>query len=1703
MSDIKFSKQSAIAIIDKDSPALAPCDSVYAKLAIGKDNHLLHEPMSFDDAENIMLAGCQTVEGHNAEQEESGLMLAAISTKFSPARLERTVKAFAKKLNTSLTGTGLETDGITIGKPRVAGGFATLVTQIKLSDGQAISMLFHAPDEDPAKFNQDDTLFAFMFRLNTKDVTNVVAPSGGMDISIGQATMVLSNLAEKNSGAFVARKTAQAEKKLEAEKLELELEELKVEGAKLAEEATGLETQKADLTEKLKTRKGMAAKQEGTITSLNAEIKLATPAKKEPESKLNPENPFDVTNDDSEGRYSGSQISFTTRGGESFTGKVIDIVNGGKLLNVNVDDMAAASLRVKSRDITSIDKLVDNEVGDKPAKKEPEKSVEKSLEAPFINYKDLASHYRFSGLSRQQAWDKYVTDTITSTIVKSDQVDAKEFLAAYDAIEGGYKSDKYPSVKADFEAKANDAATSTENDLTEPTEAQKLAGNYKKGKAKFQGLDVVIENPKGSTRSGVGADGEKWSTTMKSHYGDIVGTKGADGDKLDIFVGENHEAENAYIVDQTNQDGSFDEHKIMLGFDSKEKAKKGYLVNYDKDWQGLGNITEIAMEDLKKWIKGETVKPYRPISGVTEESAVAEEMPEVTLVTGDEWNEVRKDKNIKKISSTMGRFGADYEVIFKDLSSKFYKFSEEMTASNDDLRKPTQIRLAMAKTDFEKKLATLGAESETASKKVNDIAKKYKQGSDLISDEGKDDPEFKAADKEFKRIDVQLKAHIKTNKEAAADFSKRASNAYRAGITPEEAANIKEGVRFDDVTTSQGQIDLWDSMKKGDVVYSHLGRKVGAVVRKPTKTMDTVLLTLENERDAKIDSQKITGTSVKKLRKLNEKGQAANDLHLAQEKESKKGVKVEGDVFYQGGVDFEITMVDLDAQQAEITQGGYMTWVTNADSLTPDYGIVVKGLNDDGIDPEPDGGEDIPAEEAPASELSVSEQAKEITDKGTISAEDYKIIQANEELELALQDTLDSLFTRRLYEVVNHLRDSGWNKSGDDYIKGDTVLTKELRNIGAGANVSAVAYDLASRETNATYENFGGVKDDLTLTTEEIASKLNDFAKSVADDLIDEKVSAKAIADLEGDLEPLINSMLDELTESIPASRLKLSDDFKRQLYDYSKSVSDIPFNTVDKERSLFVGYAAQSLFLDTALNELQNGGFIPLDVNLKDLQDREPTPQTIEEYLDGGGEGEYNAQAAYDDVLKLAKEFDIDVNAHIGKDLEDGGYDVLMVDLAKNDKKATMQIMGGNAKAAMFINGNRAGQFGNNAFFELYSEDPDTRRERMEAFSLWASPEEAATPAKPEASPTNDAYRKLEQLNRGLVRDMASSLSTIKGIDDGTAQGYERSLFVNSITGKIKTQHRQGNQTVVDAALDYIEAFQSERMNKPAITTRNGVWKLRSFDEPEAEEVPVQEEAPKSALDKKFDLAEQMGGANYWYGFMMRPPSLGAIPKANTTIMLDNEEARLIFDAVQDKRSIRHGAVGYAEKLSGADIKSFELVELNFESKSEQREEAGVNREEIIERVIDNMKADAESDGLTIVDYIESQSSNNIKNALGKILRHFPEFDEEDDHPDYLVLEDVLENTTWEELSVVAESLEQQPSNDTAIAGGDSEQASVLTNRAQALIDNPPADSDSFDQVLDTLASDIEDAGLMESLEPKLNEAADLLSELLELEAE
>ncbi|WP_337482202.1 LPD23 domain-containing protein [Prevotellamassilia timonensis] len=213
-----------------------------------------------------------------------------------------------------------------------------------------------------------------------------------------------------------------------------------------------------------------------------------------------------------------------------------------------------------------------------------------------------------------------------STVSEGKEVAAPSEDGAKVGVTDGEKSsatgDVMPSGKGNTPLSEKIATASAEVN-TEPTEAQKEAGNYKKGHVQVGTFDITIEQPQGSVRKGTDADGKQWESKMNNTYGYIRGAVGVDGDHIDVFLSNDIDGWNGrkvFVVDQYNPDGSFDEHKVMLGFNDADEAKSDYLANYENGWENGRRIdvTAVNLEDFEKWIASSKrkTKPFGEYSSV-------------------------------------------------------------------------------------------------------------------------------------------------------------------------------------------------------------------------------------------------------------------------------------------------------------------------------------------------------------------------------------------------------------------------------------------------------------------------------------------------------------------------------------------------------------------------------------------------------------------------------------------------------------------------------------------------------------------------------------------------------------------------------------------------------------------------------------------------------------------------------------------------------------------------------------------------------------------------------------------------------------------------------------------------------------------------------------------------------------------------------
>ena len=214
----------------------------------------------------------------------------------------------------------------------------------------------------------------------------------------------------------------------------------------------------------------------------------------------------------------------------------------------------------------------------------------------------------------EEAGRREVSDKSSPETTSNQVSERRPETGSVESSEGTVDRTSHLSQEASFGERLKNAIAETE---TEPTEAQKKAGNYKKGHLKFGGYDFTVETPKGVTRSGKDENGKPWSVTMHDTYGYVLGKIGVDGDHIDMFINDAADLDtfdgNVVVIDQVNpKTGEFDEHKVMYGYPSEEDAKNAYLQNYSPGWKGLGEVTSVPKATFDKWLQSSDrkTKPF-------------------------------------------------------------------------------------------------------------------------------------------------------------------------------------------------------------------------------------------------------------------------------------------------------------------------------------------------------------------------------------------------------------------------------------------------------------------------------------------------------------------------------------------------------------------------------------------------------------------------------------------------------------------------------------------------------------------------------------------------------------------------------------------------------------------------------------------------------------------------------------------------------------------------------------------------------------------------------------------------------------------------------------------------------------------------------------------------------------------------------------
>ena len=255
-------------------------------------------------------------------------------------------------------------------------------------------------------------------------------------------------------------------------------------------------------------------------------------------------------------------------------------------------------------------------------------------------------------------------------------------------------SDNLQGKNKKFSEKLQNAIAETE---AEPTEAQKKAGNYKKGHLTFGGYNFTVETPKGTTRSGKDEQGKPWSVTMHDTYGYILGKIGVDGDHIDMFINDAADLDNfngnVVVIDQVNpKTGEFDEHKVMYGYPDEAAAITAYAKNYSPGWKGLGKVTSVPKATFDKWLESSDrkTKPFRDYAMIQHEQAkkANEALPFDAPMSMDDLPFHRDVKEVKPENLTVAQ-----KVAYDAVSTMLKKAGIPVkVVSNEDMEKVAEAQ---------------------------------------------------------------------------------------------------------------------------------------------------------------------------------------------------------------------------------------------------------------------------------------------------------------------------------------------------------------------------------------------------------------------------------------------------------------------------------------------------------------------------------------------------------------------------------------------------------------------------------------------------------------------------------------------------------------------------------------------------------------------------------------------------------------------------------------------------------------------------------------------------------------------------------------------------------------------------------------------------------------------------------------------------
>jgi len=142
-----------------------------------------------------------------------------------------------------------------------------------------------------------------------------------------------------------------------------------------------------------------------------------------------------------------------------------------------------------------------------------------------------------------------------------------------------------------------------------------------------EGMDVPMapQYRAGEERNGI---------VLTADYGEFPGTVGADGDPIDFYHGKT--GENNYVIEKRNEDGTFQQHKVMVGYETEDEAIAAFYENSDPAHDSFMSATEMDQAGLRDFLELTTARYQELKQEAPDLTGVPDEFLEAAMESGED-----------------------------------------------------------------------------------------------------------------------------------------------------------------------------------------------------------------------------------------------------------------------------------------------------------------------------------------------------------------------------------------------------------------------------------------------------------------------------------------------------------------------------------------------------------------------------------------------------------------------------------------------------------------------------------------------------------------------------------------------------------------------------------------------------------------------------------------------------------------------------------------------------------------------------------------------------------------------------------------------------------------------------------------------------------------------------------------------------------